>query len=130
MAEHYIATHPLTTPMMRRRQSDQPTVEEVRAVITPPTLRDLRNYLLLTILAAYLILLALSALYGVEQGVRNWTAWKQDRELQTIKFKLVEPIVNAAIDCGRLAFDVVFSALACALTAGTAPISVPLLMMY
>ena len=90
-----------------------------------PTKREV----LCVALFAYLALLSFAGVYGGIEGAKSWVAWKAERSPQEIRFKLVEPIVNAAIDCGRLTFDLVFSAVACAVTAGTAPISVPLLLV-
>ena len=78
----------------------------------------------------YLSIVGLSVVYGSVRGFFNWCKWYSDRKPLMIKYKTVEPIVNVSRDAGALAWHIGMSACGSGLVAGTAPVSVPLLMKY
>ena len=65
---------------------------------------------------------------GACRGLMKWVSWMDRRAYRKIHYETLEPIVNVSCDVGKLAYDVVGCGAASAAVAGTAPVSVPILL--
>lgn len=83
-----------------------------------------------TIKGLYYGTVALSFVLGACKGVSIWWDWLEQRKYRKITYPAIEPVVNAACDVGKLAYDVTSCSAASAAVAATAPISIPLIITY
>lgn len=81
-------------------------------------------------LRAYGYLLALCFVIGALNSLGPYCQWWNNRKYRRIRFKSVETIVNISVDVGKFIFDTVMAGTCSAIVGGTAPISVPLLLMF
>ena len=79
-------------------------------------------------LVVYVGAVAVTGVYGLISGINIWSDWRNSRTPYSLKNKTLEPIANAAVDGGKLAFDTVTTTAGCMVVAATFPISVPLLI--
>lgn len=71
----------------------------------------------------------IGALYGITKGFQHWINWRRTRKPIKIINKTLEPIVNNSVDAGQLGFQLLMTGLISAFVVGTAPISVPLIIL-
>lgn len=80
------------------------------------------------IINTLLMVIMVSAGFGVYIGLGKWYEWYSSREHRTIRYKSVEPLVNLLIDFGQLLKMSVGYLIIYGLLTLTSPISVPLLL--
>lgn len=71
-----------------------------------------------------------ASFYGGVRGFARWIDWITDREPIRINYELLDPPVNISRDAGYFAWYVGTGAAASAIVAGTAPVSVPLILTF
>lgn len=81
-------------------------------------------------LYAYGGVVALSFAIGAIESIGPYFRWRRDRKYRRIRFKSVETIVNIGVDVGKFIFDTTSAGFCSAVIGGTAPVSVPLMLMF
>lgn len=78
----------------------------------------------------YLATVGVATIYGASRGFIDWTSWLSTREYRNIVFLTIEPIVNGAVDGGVMVLMVAGSAILSGSVALTAPVSVPVILIF
>jgi hypothetical protein len=76
----------------------------------------------------YTVVVGTASFIGALKGTQTWYQWWQKRQWKHITYQSIEPVVNVSCDTGVLAWHVTTTAVLSGLVAGTAPVSVPLLL--